>query len=48
MITFRNGALFLIPSMLARVWTNAIGIMKKNVRKKKTTAIMSLLIVKET
>lgn len=48
MITFRNGATFLIPSIVASVWTNVMGIMKKNVRKKKATPIMSLLIVKDT
>lgn len=48
MITFRNGAIFLIPSILARVWTNVMGIMKKNVRKKNATPIMSLLTVRYT
>lgn len=48
MITLRNGAIFLIPSILARVWTNVMGIMKKNVRKKNATPIMSLLTVRYT
>lgn len=47
-IGFKNFALFSIPSMLARPWTDATGIMKKKVRKKKATAIMSLLTVNET
>lgn len=47
-IAFKNGAFFLSPSILARDWTNVIGIMKKNVRKKKATPIMSFLIVSET
>lgn len=37
-----------MPSMLASDCTNAMGIMKKNVRKKKATATISLLIVSET
>ena len=44
----RKGAAFSMPSMLANDWTKAMGIMKKNVRKKKATAIISLLIVSET
>lgn len=45
---FKNGTAFSMPSMLASVCTNAIGIMKKNVRKKKATAITSLLMVRWT
>lgn len=45
---FRNGAAFSIPSMLARDCTNAMGIMKKKVRKKNETPIISLLTVSET
>lgn len=37
-----------MASMFARDCTNAIGIMKKKVRKKNATAIISLLIVSET
>jgi len=40
---FRKGAFFSIPSMLARACTDAIGIMKKKVRKKNATPIISLL-----
>lgn len=47
-MTFKKGATFSIPSMVARVCTNAIGMMKKKVRKKKATLIANLLIVKET
>ena len=45
---FRNGAAFSIPSMLARDCTNVMGIMKKKVRKKNATPIISLLTVSET
>ena len=45
---FRKGNAFSIPSMFASDCTNAMGIMKKKVRKKKATAIISLLIVSET
>jgi len=44
----RNGAAFSMPSILASDCTNAMGIMKKNVRKKKATPITSLLIERET
>lgn len=44
----RNGAAFSIPSMLAKDWTIAIGIMKKKVRKKKATPMISLLTESET
>lgn len=43
----RKGAAFSMPSILASDCTNAMGIMKKNVRKKKATAIISLLIESE-
>lgn len=45
---FRNGAAFSIPSMLARDCTNAMGIMKKKVRKKNATPMISLLTASET
>lgn len=45
---FRKGNAFSIPSILARDCTNAIGIMKKKVRKKNATATISLLIDSET
>lgn len=44
----RNGAAFSIPSMVARDCTIVIGIMKKNVRKKNATFIISLLMASET
>lgn len=44
----KNGMTFSIPSILARDCTNAIGIMKKKVRKKSATAIRNLLIVSST
>lgn len=44
----RKGAAFSMPSMLASDCTNAMGIMKKNVMKKKATATISLLIVSDT
>ncbi|KAI3692390.1 hypothetical protein L6452_32205 [Arctium lappa] len=44
----KKGAAFTIPSIFASDCTNAIGITKKNVRKKKATTITSLLIVSET
>ena len=45
---FRNGAAFSIPSRFARDCTNVMGIMKKKVRKKNATPIISLLTVSET
>ena len=48
MMGFRNGAFFSIPSILARDCTNAMGIMKKKVRKKNATPIISLRTVSET
>lgn len=45
---FRNGAAFSIPSRLAKDCTIAIGIMKKKVRKKNATPIISLLTESET
>lgn len=45
---FRKGAAFSMPSIFARDCTNAMGIMKKKVRKKYATAMMSLLIASET
>lgn len=45
---FSHGAAFWIPSRLARVWTNAMGIIKKKVRKKNATAVINLLTVRET
>lgn len=47
-MTFKNGATFSIPSTVARDCTNAIGMMKKKVRKKKATFITKFLTVKET
>lgn len=44
----RNGAAFSIPSMLAKDCTIAMGIIKKKVRKKNATPIISLLTVSET
>ena len=44
---FRKGALFSIPSILASACTDAIGIMKKKVRKKKATPIISLLTLSD-
>lgn len=45
---FRNGAAFSSPSRLANDCTIAMGIMKKKVRKKNATPIISLLTVSET
>lgn len=45
---FRNGTAFSIPSMLAKDCTIAIGIMKKKVRKKKATPMISLRTESET
>lgn len=45
---FRKGTAFSMPSIFARDCTNAIGITKKKVRKKKATPLMSLLIASET
>lgn len=47
-MTLKKGATFSMPSMVARDCTNAIGMMKKKVRKKNATLIANLLIVKET
>lgn len=47
-MTFKNGATFSIPSMVARDCTKAIGMMKKKVRKKKAICITNLFTVKET
>lgn len=44
----KKGTAFSIPSIFARDCTNAMGIMKKKVRKKKATAMMSLRILSET
>ena len=44
----KNGAYFSIPSMLASVCTKAIGIMKKKVRKKNATVIISLRTLRWT
>lgn len=48
MTGFRKGTAFSMPSMLARDCTNAIGIMKKKVREKNATPIISFLIASET
>lgn len=47
-ITFKNDALFSRLSIFARDCTIVMGIMKKNVRKKEATAIISLLMDNET
>jgi hypothetical protein len=44
---FRKGALFSIPSILARACTDAIGIMKKKVSKRNATPIISLLTLSD-
>lgn len=44
----KKGTAFSIPSIFARDCTNAMGIMKKKVRKKKATATISLLTESET
>lgn len=45
---FKKGATFWSPSMLAKACTDAIGIMKKKVKKKNATAMINLLIANET
>ena len=47
-IGFKKGSTFSISSRLAKDWTIAIGTMKKKVRKKKETAIISLLTESST